>query len=398
MPSLLTRSTPAAPGLVSPPGRPSAPPLPRADTRGITTRTLRPAELTTADVQAWSALEARALEPNLYLSPHFVLPALQHLDPHLRPRLVIAEQPQGPERRLLGVALVHPAAPHRRLPLPHLSAYQSRHSYLGQWLLDRDHAADAATALLRQLQRRHPWAAAVALPDCPVDGEQAAALQEAARRIGSRCVQTHLQQRAILRPAAAGPQALRERMGSKQFSNNERCRRRLKEQGQLDWTILRSKVDDRHLNAFLDLEHSGWKRDSGTSLRSNPADEAFFLAMARGLASEGRALFTELRLDGRAIASTANFVSGDVGFAFKVGWDEPLRKFGIGILNEAEFVQAAPTVCADLRCIDSGSQPASFIEMLWPEQRQLATVYIPLNVLGRASLAASDWLRRSKVR
>lgn len=372
---------------------PRAPATAPSAAAGLSTRVLNPRALEAVDLAAWQALENRALEPNGYLSPHFVLPALQHLDPQLEPALFVAEHTVEGERRLLGLALLHRGAPGRALPLPHLRAYQSRHSYLGHWLLDRQHAADAATALLQAMRRHHPWAAAVVLPDAPLDGAQAAALHTAAARIGSRCTVTNPQTRAVLMPAHAGAAALRERLGPKQHANNERCRRRLQEQGPLAWEALRGSVSDAAIETFLALEHGGWKRDHGTSLRSQPADEAFFVAMARRFAAVGQALFTELKLDGRVIASTANFISGDLGFAFKVGWDEAYRKFGAGILNEGEFVRHAQEVCADLRCIDSGAQPASFIEMLWPEQRAIGTVQIPLRAPGRWALAAAGTLR-----
>lgn len=362
----------------------------------ITTRVLDPRTLEAADLAAWRHLEGRAAEPNGYLSPHFVLPALRHLDPSLDVRLVVAEQPGPDERRLLGLALVHSQAPSRTLPLPHLAGYASRHSYLGHWLLERDHAAAAALALLRALRRRHPWAAVLTLPQCPLDGLQAAALQQAARALGSDITVTLRQQRAMLLPATAGAAALRERLGQKQHSNQERCRRRLQEQGALDWALLRGDADDTTVEHFLALEHGGWKLEEGTSLRSQPADEAFFTEMARGFIGDGRALFTELRLDGRPIASTANFVSGDMGFAFKVGWDDSLRKFGVGLLNEAGFVQEAPELCADLRSVDSGAQPASFIEALWPDRRELGTLQIPLNGIGRLAVAGLDRLRQRR--
>ena len=54
-----------------------APRPPSAPARGLRVRTTTPHDIETATVAAWSDLEARALEANAYLSPHFVLPALQ---------------------------------------------------------------------------------------------------------------------------------------------------------------------------------------------------------------------------------------------------------------------------------------------------------------------------------
>lgn len=346
-----------------------------------------------ADQAAWAALEARALEPNLNHSPHFALPALRHLDPALPVLLFLAERMEPGGARLIGAALVHRQRADRFFALPHLGSYHCRHAFLGHWLLDRDDADAAALQLLREVRRRRRGAAALLLPSSPVDGPQRAVMQGAAARLGIGAEAVGVKARAVFVPAQGGVEALKAQIG-KQYGNVERCRRRLLEQGTLDWQLLRGEVPAGAVEDFLALEHTGWKRESGTSLRSCPAEEAFFREMTERFSRAGRALFTELRLNGRVIASTCNYVSGETGFAFKVGWDEQYRKFGLGIFNEAELVRHAPERCADLQCLDSGSQPASFIEMLWPGRRQVALLVLPFGVAGRLTWWAQKGFRR----
>ena len=62
----------------------------------------RPEELDARELQAWTGLESRAAEPNVYLSPHFVLPALRHLDASLRPVIAWIEAGTGAARELGG--------------------------------------------------------------------------------------------------------------------------------------------------------------------------------------------------------------------------------------------------------------------------------------------------------
>jgi hypothetical protein len=95
---------------------------------GLRVRLLRADELGAADIDAWLDLEARALEPNGYLSPHFVLPALRHLDGDKTVLAVLVEAPAtGPSARmrLLGLGLFVRSGPTRALPLPHLVGYMS---------------------------------------------------------------------------------------------------------------------------------------------------------------------------------------------------------------------------------------------------------------------------------
>jgi CelD/BcsL family acetyltransferase involved in cellulose biosynthesis len=199
--------------------------------------------------------------------------------------------------------------------------------------------------------------------------------------------------RAILIPAEAGPAALKTALGKK-LNEIQRCKRRLAEGGEVTWRCLRSGVNTAVVDTFLRLEDQGWKAEEKTSLRSSPADQAFFHDVVARFDGESRALFTELRVGERVIASTSNFVSGGAGFAFKVGWDYELKKLGPGILNETELVREAPEVCADLAWFDSGAQPDSFIDRLWPERRELGTLVVPLTRAGAASLRLLGGLRR----
>lgn len=361
---------------------------------GVHTRLLDARHLSEADRQAWLALEARVLEPNINLSPYFVLPALRHLDPKLRVYLHVAEcMGADGTPQCIGVALMHGQGPGRLFCAPHLGSYHCRHAFLGHWMLDRDHAEEAAVALLRQIRRRHVWATALTLPSSPVDGPQLPVMQAAAARLGLALAVVGVKTRAVLVPADGGPDKLKQQL-RKQYSNVERCRRRLEEQGTLSWRLLRGELPASAIDDFLTLEHSGWKRESGTSLRAQAGDEAFFREMTQGFASQGRALFTELRLNDRVIASTCNYVSGSIGYAFKVGWEDEFRKYGIGIFNEAELVRRAPQLCGDLQYIDSGSQPASFIEMLWAGRRQVGTLVLPLGPVGRLVWRAQVGLRQ----
>jgi CelD/BcsL family acetyltransferase involved in cellulose biosynthesis len=143
------------------------------------------------------------------------------------------------------------------------------------------------------------------------------------------------------------------------------------------------------VEAFLDLEHRGWKGETRTSLRSNPADEAFFREAVAGFAGEERAVFTELLLDGEVIASTSNFVSGRAGFAFKIGWRPDLAKVSPGVLNEMELLThmyGEPSL-GDLDFWDSGAAEGSYIDKLWPGRRALVSMAIATTRLGRSVMS-----------
>jgi Acetyltransferase (GNAT) domain len=376
---------------------PSALPGAASTDRGDGLRVLRAEQLTSADVAAWSALEERAIEPNPFMSPHFVLPALRRLDPQARAEVWLVHRGPGASGQLIGACAFVRHRWSRQCPFPHVSAYRSRHSYLSGPLLDLEYAPQALERMLDHARSTSARGLAFVLPNVQADGPTAESMSAWGRRHGSRVHRADARSRAMLVPNQAGVDSLKKSLGSrlKEISRN---RRRLADEGAVQWESFRPSEATAAIETFLRLEHTGWKLDEGSSLRSNRADEEFFEEMMAGFATQGRAWFTELRLNEKPIASTSNLISGGAGFAFKVGWDPEYRKYGVGILNEVELVQSAAQVCTDLRVLDSGAQPGSFIESLWPGRRELACLILPLGPMGRSLWRANEAARALKQR
>jgi hypothetical protein len=354
-------------------------------------RALAPHALTPRDLGAWLDLEARAVEPNAYHSPCFVLPALQYLDPAAKAVVVLIERQSPGSNDLVGLAVVRQRLRSASCPLPHVETYMSRHAYLGVPLLDSHDGADAAQALLRKVRSLAPASAGLVIRHLDKYGALLASLEDLTRDAGRALSCYGATNRAMLIPTWSGTDtSTRSRA---RFTEIERCRRRMNEIGQLRWAAHRGPICDEQVDDLLRLEHLGWKAAGGTSLRSSADDEAFFRDMTARFAAAGRAFFTDLRLDGRTVASTANYVSGGAGFAFKVGWDRHYSRFGLGILNEAELVRHAASVCGDLRFMDSGAAQGSFIDKLWPQRRKLVTVFLPTSRWGATAWKALGLLR-----
>lgn len=352
-------------------------------------RTVSKEEVAPADVAAWSDLEARAIEPNAYLSPHFVLPALRHLDPQRRVLLVLVERASPGSRALVGVGAFCPVAATRAFPVPHLVAYLSRHSFLSGLLVDRECADECVTAFFAHL-RRHRWRwHGVEFETAWADGNLADLLGRHARPHS-----WDPKPRAILMRPSDGERYLQDLPNSRDV---KRQTRRLHESGTVEWRGLRvGGIPPAAVEAFLDLEHDGWKGETGESLRSQPADTAFFREMVAGFAREERAIFSELRLNNVIIASTSNMVSGKTGFAFKLGWKQEHAKLSPGKLLELEFIRHANELWGDVDWFDSGASPGSYLERIWRDKRPLATWGYATSPLGSAALTAVGALRQIK--
>lgn len=354
-------------------------------------------ELDARTIAAWADLEQRALDPNAYLSPSFVLPSIRCLARQARPIACVLETdaPGAPE--LMGLGLFQPVRGSPWFPLPHLRAYRSRHSYLGGLLLDRARAAAAAEALFRWLRSRHSRWHGVDVHGQLGDESGDDALAQAIAADGVTWHQRWHTQRAVLMPAKAGEAYLNERLAGGRAKDLRRRWRRLEEQGPVRWRALRGpEITRACIDRFVDLEHRGWKGREGTSLRSRPEDEQFFREMIGEFAARDRAVFTELSVGDKVVASTSNLISGVRGFAFKLGWDPDYQRMAPGLLNEVELIRNAPVVFKDLDFIDSGAAEGSFLEELWSERRALVSGAYAATALARKLLQAIDAARRLK--
>jgi len=362
------------------------------------TRVVLAAEIGADDAAAWSALESRAVEPNAYLSPHFVLPAARYLTPELPVQVFLVERLTGTHRDVVGVGVFTQGAATPRFPLPRLVAYRTEHTFLNGLLLDRACPSDALRALLTHVHEALPRYKALWIERAWADGALVEVLQSAGHCLAVSPQASGSVARAILFPAECKTNLLDKALAAR-LRDLDRKRRRLSEQGRVGWRWHRNAgVPQDAVEAFLALEHMGWKGEEGTSLRSKPAGEVFFREVVAGFASEKRAFMTELTLNGEAIASSCNFISGRVGFGFKIGWNPQYRIASPGQLNEIELMRNPAQVAGDLDYIDSGAGPDSWIDKLWLARRHLTTLSIPTRASGAYTLQLMNWAKQLKHR
>jgi CelD/BcsL family acetyltransferase involved in cellulose biosynthesis len=127
---------------------------------------------------------------------------------------------------------------------------------------------------------------------------------------------------------------------------------------------------DEWIDAFLDLERTGWKGRSGSALACGGDTEALFRsAITRGCRM-GMAHLATLKAGGRSIAMTSWFVTELQGYGFKMAYDEEFSAFAPGQLlmqRVAELVDSQPELDFDT-CSAPDSQNTKY---LWPHRREL---------------------------
>lgn len=285
---------------------------------------------------AWLNLMSRALEPQIFFDPDFVLPAAQHLSQRRRPSFILvwSSMARGVSD-LVGICpVVDRPDPLRALA----SAWHHDLSTLAFPLLDAGRAVAAWRALLAWAAEGLPSARGLVIPSLPDDGPTAKALRSAA---GTEFAIGILKrwERAVLRPgqAAAGLAALSSK-GTKEL---RRQRRRLSDLGALAY-ISSQKGDALRdgVEQFLALEAAGWKGAAGTALLGHPGTTVFARTATRLLGGRSLCRVDALTLDGEPIAMAMILTAGATDFLWKIAYREDLARFSPGVQLVLDLTEA----------------------------------------------------------
>jgi hypothetical protein len=357
-------------------------------------------------VEAWTALAAAAIEPNVFYEPCVLLPALREL---WRPGqaelalVLVFGQPGGPPRKtpvseLWGMFPLERRSLGEHLPLRCLGLWQHDYSYVPIPLVHRDHGPAVMDAFLAWLGEQRQAAPALLLDTLPVGGRFHQLLIDAVDRRGAVSFVRDRFTRALLAPGC-GAAAYQERaIAGKHRKELRRQKKRLGELGRLTFVALEPADDaGAWLDEFLALEASGWKGRAGSALLSKPEDERFFRAMALAAHRAGRLGATAVRLDDRAVAMQILLRSGDGAYAFKLGYDEAFARFSPGVLLELDLVERVAEG-GFLRWIDSAAvRHHPMINRIWTERRAIESWVIAGDErtgLLLSLLPAARWIKR----
>jgi len=345
----------------------------------------------------WRRLAASALEPNPFYGPALLLPALRLLRSGARVEVVLIflRGSADPEPRLIGLFPLERLPRYRGVPLACDRLWKHLHCFLCTPLVHADHAPECLGGLFDWL-RRPSGAPLAELGFSAGDGPWALALETFLNEAGNRAVLVDSFQRAFYRPAGDFKSYLAAAMSRQKRREVQRLERRLAEAGRLEVTELGPDEDPRPwIEAFLELEASGWKGRDGTALALSAEQRSFFEEAAAALAAEGRLWMLGLALDGKWIALKCNFLAGRGGFAFKIAYDEKFARFSPGVLLEVETLSRLHGR-PEIEWMDSCAVSDHFMaNRLWTGRREITTHLVATGAAsGRLFVRALPLLQR----
>lgn len=351
--SFRDRSAPAAPG--------AAP--------GIV-RLLSLAEVTDpAFIAAWERLVARASEPNPFFEPWFLLPSLAQWGAADR----VTVKAWFHDGRLAGLMPIVRSARYCSHIVTHATGWLHANAFCGVPLVAAGLEEEFWRALLAHFDRMARRALFLHLPLLPAGGPVDAALERvlaAGKRSHYRVAEEN---RAFLTGEMGAQAYLEESMSAKKRKELRRQHNRLAEEGTLAFERLEGETGVAEWTSeFLALEAAGWKGEAGSALASAPDTAALFTQSLAGAAAAGRLERLALRLDGRAIAMLANFITPPGAYSFKTAFDEAYARFSPGMLLQLENLALLER--ADVEWADSCAvEGHPMIERLWRDKRHMVS-------------------------
>ncbi|MCP9487335.1 MAG: GNAT family N-acetyltransferase [Gaiellaceae bacterium MAG52_C11] len=319
---------------------------------------------------AWHELASRAVEPNPFFEPEFVLPAARWFGESRVELLVVHDAGDW--------AAVVPVRRHltwRLMPLPALAVWRHDYCFLGTPLVDRERTAEATSALV-DTALAAPRVGFVALDSLAGDGPVAQSIADRLEDRGLEPVLYRSYERAALRRRHE-PTYLDETRSPHHRREGRRQRRRLERDLEATQAVEDRAGDPAAVEDFLRLEASGWKGGAGTAFLSRPGHAAFFRELCAGLAAQGHLQLLATCVGSRLVAMKTNLRAGDGLFCFKIAHDETLGRYSPGVQLEVDTVELFHAD-KDLAFMDSCAAPENdMINRLWPDRRPIVTSVLP---------------------
>jgi CelD/BcsL family acetyltransferase involved in cellulose biosynthesis len=338
----------------------------------------------------WSDLAHSASEPNPFFERWFVGASIAHLPLPSDLRFFILTDAHG---RLDGLMPLSGARRYGRLPVTHMTNHFHHNVFLGTPLIRAGQERVFWEALLTALDEA-PWASGfLRLSDLVEGGPVISGLTATPRR----CDTIYRAERAFLESTLTADAYYAAVVRKKKRKEIKRLQSRLAELGNVNAQRLTTAEGcDTWSDAFLLLEKSGWKGDSGSALGKESNSETFFRAMIRDGLTAGRIEILKFSCDDKPLAILINFMTLPGSFSFKIAYDEDYARYSPGVLIQLENLKLLER--QGFGWMDSCATPDHpMINSLWAERRTIVWKALPLAGFKRsltfrcARLAEAGW-------
>jgi hypothetical protein len=329
-------------------------------------------------VEELDFLAARAIEPNIFFNPRFLAPAMPRLEDRDVRLAVIRDGDEDRSRlRLLVPFTIEKGS---LASTSHLRTWANPFAPLGTPLVDRDDPTGIVADFFDILARPHLNLPKVfVMPEVRLDGPFAAMVRALSDSRNLPVATANRFERAFLHSDLEGEDYLRGTLSTKHLKEFRRLKRKLEEQGTLEYSVSRHPDDVRPaVEAYLALESGGWKGRTNSAMALDRFQGAFAREATQRLSEKDMCRIHTLSLDGTPIAVLIIFIEHGVAYTWKTAYDEQFSPYSPGMLL---MIEATHSHLEDpnIEITDSCAVPDHpVVNRLWAERRTFCTLVIGL--------------------
>jgi CelD/BcsL family acetyltransferase involved in cellulose biosynthesis len=285
------------------------------------------------------------------------------------------------------------------MPLRHIRNWLNHNAFLGSPLVLAGYEEAFWDGLFGLADSTETMGLFLHLEGLCIDSALTRALEKVCANQKRRFALVHREERALLEHGLSPEAYLEANMRSKKRKELRRQLNRLAELGTVEF--VRGDGGDRldeWTDEFLALERRGWKGANGSALDCSDDTRMLFRAVLAGAAKAGKLELLALRLDGRAIAMLANFITPPGAFSFKTAFDEDFARYSPGVLLQLENLKMLNR--SDIAWCDScAAQDHPMIDSIWSGRRAIGRYSVAIGGrTNRAAFAALLTAEKAKAR
>lgn len=323
----------------------------------------------------WLQLAERAVEPNPYYGPAYLLASARYLAAENECRIVLVWDLRI-SRELVGFFPLAVKGLRQGFAHPVCDLWRDCVTGVNVPLISGDAVETIWTCFLKFVAR-HPK-----LPDivhgreiCP-DGPCGLALRNVMNANEAVGIAESRHERSIAKPVSRYDDYTK-RWSKKRLRNVKAGLRKLRKVGDITFEAVTPDDPDyrQALDDLLELEAAGWKGRQGTALSSKPNSRKFAHNALNSTGVPSASLLTLMRLDGRVVAGMFNLVSHGRIHGLRSGYDESLSSYSLGIIMYAWLLERMLDF-GDYHELDSCSDANHLLEKYWLERKTIEAVFI----------------------
>jgi hypothetical protein len=324
-------------------------------------------------------LSNRAIEPNVFFSSRFLVPAMPRLDDREIRLAVIRDELDG-RSRLRFLMPFSVERPGFAIGTPIIRVWSNPFGPLATPLVDGEGAGETIDNLFEALSNSKSGLPNVlVLPDIRLNGPfaQMARAIAISRNLPINVTNAYL--RPMLNSLLDGDAYLRKAITGAHVRDMRRQWANLEKLGTVTYSVARQPKEIRgRMEEFLMLEASGWKGKRRSAMLSDRYQAAFAREAIANLSEVDAVRIHTIDFNGKAIASMVVLLMNGEAFTWKTGYDEGFAKFSPGKLLVAQLTEWHLDDANITRTDSCGVPDHPVMSRLWQEREPMGTLIIGL--------------------